>query len=77
MKWVTRKERKNLRRERAKEWHRYFVWAKPVTIYRAKHCDMIVPEHRVWMAYVERRWNVDKCQPVEHGFWEYRTARTS
>ena len=52
MKWVSWKERKKIRRKQQLTPHKRFAWY-PIKI---KARGTIVPEHWVWLEYVEAKW---------------------
>jgi hypothetical protein len=63
MKWI---DRKYYRKKKIEAWHRYFVWRLPAKI-RERHVgDLAIPQHYVWLGWVERRYDIHK--------WEYRSA---
>lgn len=63
MKWVPYSVRiakfTSGRRRRLLDWHAYFAWY-PVTIEEAKYEGILVPTHRVWLEYVDRKLNDDQ-----------------
>jgi hypothetical protein len=69
MKWTDKKYyREEKRRERIRamlDWHPYFALF-PIAIPEREYDSIVVPAHKVWLEYVERRY--------DNG-WKFRTRR--
>lgn len=81
MKWVTRKYRRQLRREAMRQWHQWFAW-RPVHVEEQKYDGVVVPGMRVWLEPVERRrpsredFIRDAIKEVKAiNVWQYRTPQ--
>lgn len=87
MRWKSGVQRRKERYERLQQWHPWFAW-RPIRLKGAKRDSIDVPDHRVWLEWIERRtqftgdnWTWNKLAvPVERYiipklarlFYEYR-----